>query len=120
MDEENYKFQIKQVGGKIKKEDRIRRLVPWFENGQVWMPKDGIWHTDADGNRRDMVQVFRSEEFGSFPSSIHDDMFDSLSRFCDIKYPMWPSLPHYGMEESMDYADNVGNWMTVCAHASHT
>lgn len=94
MANRNYRFPITEVGfgGKrVKKEDRIRRLVPWFERGKVWFPRE-FNYTDSSGKMRDLVQVFMEEELGVFPVGAHDDMIDALSRIAEPTLPLpWPS-----------------------------
>jgi len=79
MDRENYHFRIQSVAGQTKKEDRIRRLVPLFEQGRIFLPQQCIQ------KNTDLTQVFMNEEFRLFPYSPHDDMLDSMSRIMDIK-----------------------------------
>ncbi|MEW6775668.1 MAG: phage terminase large subunit [Bdellovibrionota bacterium] len=82
MERENYRFPIRQLGGKLSKEDRIRRLNPLFEHGRVWLP--GALHkTDCEGKVRDLVQVFIEEEYAAFPAGSHDDLLDALARILD-------------------------------------
>lgn len=90
----NYRFVITEVGfgGKrVKKEDRIRRLVPHFEAGRVWLPME-FRYTDTSGKTQDLVQVFVEEELSVFPVGAHDDMLDALSRLAEPTLPLpWPS-----------------------------
>lgn len=79
---EDYRFPIVELGGQMPKEDRIRRLVPVFEGGRFYMPRRLIF-VDAEGKARDFVGEFIRDEYTSFPVSIHDDMFDDLSRIVD-------------------------------------
>jgi phage terminase large subunit-like protein len=39
QDRENYRFPITELGGPMPKNDRIRRLIPWFEQGRVYLPR---------------------------------------------------------------------------------
>ena len=36
MEQENYRFSIEALGGSTRKEDRIKRLVPLFEQGRIF------------------------------------------------------------------------------------
>src|SRR3990172_9546799 len=36
---EKYRFQIIEVGGQTSKVDRIKRLIPLFEAGRIWLPE---------------------------------------------------------------------------------
>lgn len=79
MEQENYRFKITPLGGSLKKEDRIRRMIPMFENGRFWLP-ESLHYTDYQGATRDLVRDFIEDEFAPFPVGRHDDMLDSLSR----------------------------------------
>lgn len=79
MERENYRFDITELGGSLKKEDRIRRLIPMFENGKFWLP-ESLHYTDYQGQVRDLVKDFIEEEYAPFPVGRHDDMLDGLAR----------------------------------------
>ena len=112
QDRENYRFHVVEVAGKLKKEDRIRRLVPLFEQGKVYFP-DTLYYTDSEGVPKDLVSVFVEEEMIAFPAGAHDDMIDALSRIAEPELPLvWPSL------ESKDDDDGYsrrGNLRSVWA-----
>src|SRR6185369_11344642 len=76
---ETYRFEITEVGGSTPKEDRIKRLVPLFEGGRVWLPRT-LHYTDYEGVTRDLVNVFVEQEYKAFPVPMHDDLLDSLAR----------------------------------------
>lgn len=82
QEKEVYRFPIIPLGGQMSKPNRIRRLVPYFENGLVHLPPS-MTYKDHAGMVFDMVRVFEEEEFIPFPVLAHDDMLDSLSRFID-------------------------------------
>ena len=82
MEAENYRFDIIEVGGQAPKNDRIRRLIPAFEQSRVYLP-DSLTITDYEGIPRDMVHTFIEEEYAPFPVALHDDMFDALARLMD-------------------------------------
>jgi predicted phage terminase large subunit-like protein len=85
-----YRFEVVEVGGNIKKEDRIRRLIPLFEAGTFYFPRS-LYYTGSDGKTKDMVKVFIEEEFRAFPVPVHDDLLDSLARICEPDHPLfWP------------------------------
>ena len=80
----NYHFRIRNVAGNIRKEDRIRRLVPIFENERLFIPRKLV-KTRTDGKRTDTVRDFL-DEVELFPVSQYDDMLDCLSRIIDVKW----------------------------------
>lgn len=82
MDEENYRFSIQQLGGATPKNDRIRKLIPLFENGRFWMPQRILYRT-YDGKQGDLVATFLDDEYDSFPVSVHDDIMDCMARIKD-------------------------------------
>ncbi len=90
METETYRFDITEVGGQAKKEDRIGRLIPIFEQGRFYLPKS--FHvTDYQKVVRDLVRDFVEEELVAFPVGIHDDALDALARIAepDLKL-VWP------------------------------
>lgn len=86
MSRENYRFTITPVGGRLNKEDRIRRLVPLFEQGRVLLPYRCM-KQNYEGVSEDLTAIFRDEEYLSFPVGGHDDMLDGLSRIVDPNFP---------------------------------
>lgn len=85
---ENYRFDITPVGGSISKVDRIRRLIPWFESGRVYLPAS-LHRTLHDGRTVNVSQVLVDEEIIPFPVATHDDLLDAGSRIFDIEF-VWP------------------------------
>lgn len=83
MGEENYRFEIQEVGGSMPKPDRIRRLVPVYEQGRFYTPKN-MWFVDYEGKRVDYIQTYNNDEYETFPVCSHDDMMDCRSRIFDI------------------------------------
>jgi len=83
MNEENYRFHITELGGKMAKEERINRLEPLFKNGRLYLP-DTCIRTNYDGVAEDLSKVFVETEYRPFPFSVHDDMLDCLARVFDL------------------------------------
>jgi predicted phage terminase large subunit-like protein len=82
MDQENYRFPIFPLGGNVGKEDRIRALVPLFEQKRIFLPQMCI-RTCHDRKTLDLTKVFVEEEYKTFPVGQHDDMLDALARIVD-------------------------------------
>jgi predicted phage terminase large subunit-like protein len=82
MNRDNYRFGITPLGGKVKKEDRIRSLIPLFEQGRIFIP-DRIIKTNYEGVTEDLTRAFINEEYLAFPVAAHDDMLDCLARIND-------------------------------------
>ena len=87
---ETYRFDVIEVGGVTSKQDRIRRLLPMFEQGKVYLPKS-LHVTDWQKNPVDLVHSFVEEEYYPFPVGLHEDMMDAFSRIAepDLKL-VWP------------------------------
>ena len=92
MDREGYHFAIESLGGSMSKPDRIKRLVPTFEQGRWWMPYQ-LLKKDWQGMTYDLVKVFIQDELLAFPVSSHDDVIDCASRIHDPEMGVtFPSL----------------------------
>lgn len=104
MERESYRFQITKVAGKLSKNDRIRRLIPWFEKGRIYLPPMLV-KKDYEGRRVDLVQTFIREEFIPFPVATHDDMLDALARLLEPLPIAWP-LPSADNDEE----DEIGEF----------
>jgi len=90
MDDENYRFQVIEVAGVTSKSDRIKRLLPLFENGRVYLPKT-LHVTDWQKVPVDLVHSFIEEEYMAFPVGLHEDMLDALARIAEPDLRLvWP------------------------------
>lgn len=91
MDELNYRFDIVEVRGNTRKEDRIRRLTPLFEEGRIFLPK-ALEVKSLEGEYVDLVSAFVNDEYCNFPVSSHDDQLDALARIAEPDLPLrWPA-----------------------------
>ncbi len=88
MRRENYHFEITKVGGQVPKPDRIKRLVPIYEQGRFYLPET-CHKPDYEGKYVDLVHSFKYDEYLAFPVPAHDDMLDMISRVFDIE-TVWP------------------------------
>jgi len=88
MGERNYRFDIRELGGQMKKNDRIKRMIPAFSDARWWFPRD-MWRTLYDGKVMDLMQAMIEEELLAFPVPIHDDFIDMMSRIHDMDQ-VWP------------------------------
>lgn len=84
MARDNYRFAIIELGGNVPKTDRIKSLVPYFEQGRIYLPSRCV-HTNYTGVMGDNTKIFVNEEYLTFPYCQHDDMLDCLARIVDNK-----------------------------------
>lgn len=90
MEHRQYRFKITEVAGAVEKNARIRRLVPWFEAGRIWMPQ-ALHYTDVLGADRELVQEFLDVEYATFPVGRFDDGMDCLARLAEPSLTLpWP------------------------------
>jgi len=90
MEYENYRFGITEVGGQTSKSDRIKRLIPLFVAGRIWLP-ESMYVTNWERTPIDLVRSFIEEEYMAFPVGMHEDGLDSLSRICEPDLTLiWP------------------------------
>lgn len=82
QEQESYRFKIVELGGRMPKEDRIRRLVPIFENKRFYIPRQ-LPFMGTDNKVHNFVKELIDEEYESFPVCGHDDGLDCISRIMD-------------------------------------
>ena len=87
---ENYRFEVIELGGKLSKQERIRRLIPIFESGRFYLPTT-LYRVTLEGKREDLVTTFVEQEYKPVPVAVHDDFMDAMSRICDAEVGVvWP------------------------------
>lgn len=88
MEQENYRFTIESLGGRIKKEERVRRLLPDLENGAWYFP-ESLMVKDNSNKSVDLIEKLVEDEMLPFPVGAKDDFLDAMSRIYDMKqtYP---------------------------------
>jgi len=85
MESENYRFIIIPLGGMMAKNDRIRRIIPEFEQKRIILPRE-MPYTTYENKTVDLIQIFIKNEYTPFPVAKHDDMLDNLSRLKDMPH----------------------------------
>jgi hypothetical protein len=112
--QKTYRFEIVEVGGQTPKNDRIRRLIPLFEQGKMFLPL-AMHRTDYEGRTRELVSDFVEQEYMSFPVPMHDDMLDALARIAEPDLSLsWPK-PEEPEEKPKRYQrerHGAGAWVT--------
>lgn len=89
QDEQNYRFDITPVSCKLSKTDRIKRLVPIYENGRWYEPETLVKH-DWENKAVNLTQAFIREEYLAFPVCKHDDILDCKATILDLEGIIWP------------------------------
>lgn len=90
QEQENYRFDITEVGGPTPKDDRIKRLLPIYEQGRMYLPIT-LHVTDYEGTPRNLVHSFVEDEYMAFPVSSHKDMLDAQARIAEPTLKLvWP------------------------------
>lgn len=90
--QQNYRFPIVDLGGKISKEDRIRQLIPDIVDQKWYFPEKNLVR-QHDGTVVDLVKELVDREMATFPGGVHPDMLDALARIKDtaitdiLKFP---------------------------------
>lgn len=112
MEDENYRFNIVEVGGITSKHDRVKRLIPLFEQGEIWLP-ESLYVSDWQRVPTDLVKAFIEEEYMAFPFGLHEDMLDALSRMeePDLKL-VWPKEEKVAPPPPPSHVQNTATaWM---------
>ena len=87
---ENYRFEVTELGGRLKKTDRINRLQPLFKDGRIYMMRELI-RRDYEGKFPDIIRQFIDFEYLAWPAPTHDDGLDSMARILDEDLnAIWP------------------------------
>ena len=113
----NYRFSITPLAGSLGTDDRIRRLVPVFETGRMFLPQPGIVHQNHEGEQVNIVRQFVNDEYLAFPVGAHDDMLSNLSRILDDELGVIAPQPDTHrtpkwMRDFEDDANEGGDFMT--------
>jgi predicted phage terminase large subunit-like protein len=88
--QENYRFEVTELGGQLSKIDRINRLIPLFADGSFYLP-ESLTRTLDDGKTVDVIHALVEEELLAWPVPAHDDLLDAMARIFDIELP-WPKI----------------------------
>ena len=111
QEQETYRFEIQEVGGVESKVDRIRKLVPIFQNNRMYIPEK-LEFLNYQNQTIDFVQTFIEDEFETFPVSLHDDMLDCMARILDPKIETkFPLLEELDDQHEYQYGYSPNAWM---------
>lgn len=109
MTTQNYRFAITEMGGPMPKPDRIKRLVPWFEQGKIFLPQRGLVRMNYEKQQVDIIRQFVQEEYEAFPVLQHDDGLDALARLEDIGISPYSPPPNAPMADPVWGSDYGGH-----------
>ena len=89
QEQENVRFPINELCGRLSKVDRVDAFVPKFQNRKFYMP-ESLDYTDYEGRNHDLIDELKYEMI-NFPRG-HDDCIDAISRIVDpslgVVYPV--------------------------------
>jgi len=85
MEREHYRFHVTPVGGNMPKNDRIRKLIPPWESGRIYLPLTCPF-IDYEKKQRDLTQELKDDELLTFPVGSHDDILDCFARILDPEF----------------------------------
>ena len=96
------------TGSRVSKEDRIRKLVPLFDQGKIYLPDlDDITHSNWEGKIYDPIREFIRDEYLAFPVCVHDDALDALSRMLhkemQIRAPLFRAVGEGKPTQAKEY-----------------
>ena len=81
---------LTEVAGAVEKDARIRRSIPWFEHGRMWLPQ-ALNYTDVQGQQHELIQELLEVEYATFPVGRYDDGMDCLARIDEPALTLpWP------------------------------
>lgn len=110
QEQKNYRFNISELGGSTPKEDRIKRLIPVFEQKRFYLPKR-LTFVDYENETRDFVKLFLDNEYLAFPVCTHDDMLDCVARIVDPGLGAEFPKPKPKPQASGGYSGGSAGWM---------
>jgi len=104
--DQNYRFDITPMPAILPQTERIKRLIPYFEQGRIYLPRTH-YYTDYQGKTEDLMQVFLQQEYKPFPVGVHPDMLDSLCQLAEPEFPLiWPdTLDEYNRTDPDTFDD---------------
>ena len=112
QEQETYRFDVIEVAGVTSKQDRIKRLIPMFEQGKVYLPKS-LNVADWQKIPVDLVHSFVEEEFYPFPVGLHEDMLDAMARIAEPDLRLvWPKEEPVRVPERQPQIEHTAQaWM---------
>lgn len=111
MQQENYRFKITELGGSTAKVDRIKKLIPVYEQSRFYSPEK-LMFVDYEGRTVDYVKTFNENEYSAFPVCLHDDMLDCRARILDpVLGAKFPKAVERKKPQREFYSGGKNSWM---------
>lgn len=112
---EGYMFPLIELGGKMIKEERIRRLIPDLQGGRWYFPAN-LMYVDNEGRRFDLVSELVNSEMAAFPRGRFDDMLDALCRIYDAElgmvFPRLLAKPEQSIINAGNLQNEASGWLS--------
>ena len=115
MEREQYRFRIVELGGAIRKEDRIRGIIPRLERGGIYFP-ESMMATLTNGKNVDVMELILKEEVAAFPVARFDDFLDMMARIeelIDAKLMKFPAQNAGKKLKTRSSRSRPGSWMSI-------
>lgn len=98
---ESYRFPLTEIHSGMQKEERIRRLIPIMERGQMWLPNN-LYYKNIKGLQENFINVIVEQEILLFPFATHDDFIDAMAMIIDMN-PIFPSLDSVDIHDGLEW-----------------
>jgi predicted phage terminase large subunit-like protein len=112
--QDSYRFPLIELGGRIPKETRIRRLIPDMQQGRWWFPAN-LQYADNEGRTFDLVRELIYSELLNFPMARYDDMIDCISRiYSDELQAVFPRVKQSETQKMIAaaYPQEAEDWIS--------
>lgn len=121
MKQSMYYFTLVEVNHTQNKNDRIKQLEPYFQNGRILFPDGGIYHVDYTGENVNVLEVLIEQEMLTFPVGIHPDMLDAMAQILDeetgLYFPNAPTtiaeMEYYNAPPAYIDNRNTASWLDM-------
>lgn len=99
--QDSYRFALQEIHSGMQKEERIRRLIPIAERGQMWLPNN-LFYKNNKGLPENFINVIVEQEILLFPFATHDDFLDAMAMLIDMN-PIFPKVDSVDVHDGLDW-----------------
>lgn len=99
--QDSYRFALQEIHSGMQKEERIRRLIPIAERGQMWLPNN-LFYKNNKGLPENFINVIVEQEILLFPFATHDDFLDAMAMLIDMN-PIFPRVDSVDVHDGLDW-----------------